>query len=55
MAWLTILDYQSGKIIIEEVDNNLTKDWEIYVYEKIGHSSECHMVSDELNLKVNQE
>jgi len=54
--WLTILDYENGEIIIEEI-SHLKPGTEIegYVHEKLGHSSECHMVGDELNLKVNQE
>jgi len=53
--WLTILDYKNGEIIIEEVGINYKPDWEEYIQDKIGHSDECHMVSDNLNLKINEE
>jgi len=51
--WITILDYSTGEVIIEKIEDNLIEDWEGYVHEKIGHNSECHMVSDELILKIN--
>jgi len=52
--WLTILDYQNGEVIVEEVLDEPQNGWEDYVREKIGHSSECHMVQDYLNLKINE-
>ena len=46
--WLTILDYQNGAVIIEEMQDDVIEDYDSYVQNEIGHSSYYYMTSDVL-------
>ena len=52
--FISILDFQKGEVIIEEVIDSL-EDTDEYVSEKMGHSDYYYMTTQKLKLKINED
>ena len=52
--FISILDFQKGEVIIEEVTDVL-EDTDSYVSEKMGHSDYHYMTTQKIKLKINED